>query len=276
MSYSDSHIHIVDYPEKSIADFTPLMKSAGISMVVGVAVNLDVSEASLALADRFDWVVPSIGIHPWFAEPLTAADKQRFETMAASGRAKALGEIGLDYSPADEPPPGPPPGTPVLEGIRMPKLPAAHPSHEVQRDVFAYEIGLAVRYDLPINVHFRGGAEIDMIELLKRPEHEGIRGIAHGFAGDLARMQQWLDIGFLVALGYHEVIVEPREHMTEVVRALPLDRLVLETDANPMVNTEGPLAVLQLAQEVALIRGTDAGTIGSAATENLNRLLKTR
>ena len=65
-----------------------------------------------------------------------------------------------------------------------------------------------------------------------------MRGIAHGFEGDLAMLKDWLDIGFFVALGYDKWSSSPR-HMEEVVKAIPTDRLIVESDANPMISPGG-------------------------------------
>jgi TatD DNase family protein len=274
MSYSDSHIHFVDYPDRSIAELLARMRDQDVEFLVNMAVNVDTSEASVALARRHDSVLAAIGVHPWFATSLSADDQERLERLAASGDARFLGEIGLDFSPMDEPPPAPPPGTPVLEGVKMPTIPAAHPTHESQREVLQFELRLAMRYGLPVSLHCRGDAHGEMMELLRRPECAGLKGVAHGFEGGLDELRDWLDLGFLIAVGYHQVVMQSMPALEQVVKAIPVDQLVLETDSNPMMAPEtGPLDVIPVAKRVAEIRGAEPEDIGSIATTNLKRLL---
>jgi TatD DNase family protein len=273
MSYSDSHIHLVDYSEVGVENLLAKMAARDIGLAVSVATSVDSSEASLKLARRHSSIVPAIGIHPWFAGRFDAAARTRLEELAASGNAKMLGEIGLDYSPPDALLPGPPPGVALPPGVKMPELPSAWPSPEVQREVFVFQLGLAKRYVLPVNLHY-SHAHKEILELLWDPEYAGISGIAHDFEGDPVAMREWLEAGFLIALSSHRLVADPMPYLVDVVREIPLDRFVVESDANPMMSPDkGSLEVMPVLQRMAEIRGVEPETLASMATANLKRLL---
>jgi TatD DNase family protein len=275
MAYSDSHIHLVDYPDARLAQILATMRSEDVEFVVNVAVNLESSRASVALAERVDSVVAAVGIHPWFAEPLGPATRWRLEELVASGKAKALGEIGLDYSPPPALPVTEVPGGPRLADTKMPAVLPAPPSPEVQREVLTYELELAVKYDLPVWLHCRGGAHEDMLEMLRDPRFRKVRGIAHGFNGDLAMLEDWLVVGFSIGLGCADVLHEPMPEVEDIVRAVPLARMVVETDANPMISpTQGPLDIIPLVGRIAEMRGAAPAELAAATTGNLKRLLR--
>ena len=212
-----------------------------------------------------------------YAKLIRAAPAQLAQALAAiiarDSEAKALGEVGLDYSPRDKLPAGPTEPERAANSRKMPKLPEKASSPEAQRDVFAFEVELAAKYGLPLNVHSRGGADRDALDILSRPWKGEVRGIAHGFDGDLAALKGWLDIGFSIALGYGQVIARPMPMLDDVVNAIPLDRLILESDGNPLVSPEGPLDVIPLAARIAAARKTEPELIGDIATTNLKRLL---
>ena len=273
LGYSDSHVHLIDYSDEGLEYIFRSMSERNVDFAVSVAVNVDTSKVSVELAQQRSPAVAAIGIHPWFAATLSPADKDLMDELAASGKAKALGEVGLDYSPRDKLPAGPTEAERAANPLKMPKLPEKTSSPEAQRDVFAFEVELAAKYGLPLNVHSRGGADRDAFDILSRPWKGEVRGIAHGFDGDLAALKGWLDIGFSIALGYGQVIARPMPMLDDVVNAIPLDRLILESDGNPLVSPEGPLDVIPLAARIAAARKTEPELIGDIATTNLKRLL---
>lgn len=275
MGYSDSHIHLVDYSDAQIARILGAMQAEDIELVVNVAVDLESSAAGVALAERRDRVVPAVGFHPWFARRLNEEEAARFEALAALPAVKALGEIGLDYSPPRELPGGPGPDSPRAEDIGMPKLPPAPPSPEVQRELFVYELDVAIEHGLLVTVHCKGGAHPDTQEIIRRPEYATLKGIAHGFDGDLAMLHDWLEAGFSISLGYHEVVLEPIAGLEDIVQAVPLDLLIVETDANPMINpVRGPLDVITTVRRLAAILGMAPDELGRITTANLRRFLE--
>jgi TatD DNase family protein len=166
------------------------------------------------------------------------------------------------------------PGAPKMHFPKnMPPLPEPPSSPEVQKALFTYEISIAAKYALPVNVHCLHGAHADAMKILRA--HPGLRGIAHSFEGDMAMLRDWLDLGFLIALGTKQVIGEPLPDLEAIVRAIPPDRLVVETDANPMMSPEnGPVDVIPVVRKLAAIRGASEAAIGQQTTVNLKKCLQ--
>jgi TatD DNase family protein len=270
MVYSDSHAHLIDYSPEQLKKVLALMRKKQVEFALAVGVNLDSSEGTIKLAETYHEIKAAVGIHPWFASKLDADMRKRFEKLASSKYVRALGEIGLDYAPpTGKQPGGPPPDMPKMEfPDKMPPLPKTPPSPEVQKEVFNFEVSIAKKYGLPLNIHCMGGAHQDMMKILNA--NPGLRGIAHGFNGDLKMLKDWLDLGFYIAPALMNLTPE----LEEVIRAIPLDKLVTETDANPMLSPDGPADVIQAAQKIADIRGVPVEEIGNMATANLKRLLK--
>jgi TatD DNase family protein len=274
MAYSDSHAHLVDYGPEQLQKVLKLMQAKKVEFVLAVGVDLDSSEGTIHLAQSHQQIKAAVGIHPWFAEKLTEATRRRFRELAKSKYVKALGEIGLDYAPplaGNEPPAGMPD---MQFPENMPPLPAKPASKEVQQELLLFELSVALENRLPVNVHCRGGAHEDMVRILREPVDSGLTGIAHGFIGTLAELHDWLDLGFYIALSDIEMMAGEGIPLEVLAHEIPLGRMVMETDANPMMSPNGPTDVIPVVQKVASIRGSTAEEIGNITTENLKRLLK--
>jgi len=269
--YSDSHAHVVDYSPQEIERIVRLMREKRVDLVLAVGVNLESSEDTVKLAEKYEQIQAAVGIHPWFAVSLNEAMKQRFERLAGSKFVSAIGEVGLDYQPpmAGGGSPPPPPGAGEMKfPDKMPKLPETPPTPAVQQEVFMFEVSIARKYGLPMNIHCQGGAHQDMIDILRI--NRGVIGIAHSFSGDEKMLHDWLDLGFYICPAMMNVTPEQEA----VIKKIPLERLVVETDANPMHSPDGPVHVIPVVEQVARIRGASVDKIGQATTENLRRVLK--
>jgi TatD DNase family protein len=279
MGYSDSHAHMVDYSPEQVRSIVELMRKKKVELVLSVGVNFESSEGTVKLAEKYKTIKAAIGFHPWFAAALPPEIKKRFDELASSKYVLAIGEIGLDYKP---PVSGSPPtssGDKSMQGapemkfpVNMPPLPKTPPTHEVQKEVFNFAVSLAKKHGLPVNVHCRGDAHRDMMQIIR--QFSGLTGIVHSFEIDLSILRDWLDLGFYITAGMM-VVKEPGASIEEIVRAIPIERIVTETDANPMMSPDtGPVDVIEVVQKIAEIKGTPAEVVGNAATANLKRVLK--
>lgn len=226
---------MIEYPSGQLKVIIKLMQEKQVDLVLAVAGDLESSEGTVKLAETYPNIKAAIGFHPWSATKLDSETKKRFEKLAGSKYVKALGEIGMDFT---------------------------LPSPEVQKELFIYEVSIAKQYDLPLNIHCMGGAHRDMMSILKA--NPSLRGIAHSFYGDNEMLMEWLDLGFYIA----PALINPT-----IVRNIPLERLVVETDCIPMNSLNGPVDVILVVQYIASIRGTTAEEIGEATTTNLKRIL---
>jgi TatD DNase family protein len=267
---------MVDYSPEQLEKVLELMEAKQVELVLGVGVDLDSAEGTVRLAQSYDRIKAAVGIHPWFAEKSTDETRRRFRELAGSKYVKALGEIGLDYEPPMIGGSEPRAGMPDMQfPDNMPQLPARPASREVQQELLRFELSVALEKRLPVNVHCQGGAHADMMVILREAASSGLTGIAHSFEGTPAELRDWLDLGFYIALGNKGVTFEEMPALEAIVRQIPLDRLLTETDANPMHSpVNGPTDVVPVVQKIAVIRGDKAENIGNATTENLKHLLK--
>ena len=181
----------------------------GIDRVVNVAANLKGCYDSLELAGKYDFIYASVGVHPSDTGELTQKDIDDMENLCnrealqRGGKVVAVGEIGLDYYWEE-------------------------PERELQKKWFVEQIEMARRTELPMIIHSRDAAK-DTIDLLKANQAGEIGGIIHCYSYSVELARDFLEMGFYFGIG-GVVTFNNGKKMAEVVRYLPLDRIVLETD----------------------------------------------
>ena len=251
MEIFDSHAHYHDgrFDPDRDALLGEVLPAAGVIGVLEQGTTLESSRASIALAERYDYVWAAAGIHPEDAKDLPEDWLAQLTQLLSHPRVKALGEIGLDYHWLDA----------------CPK--------DRQQEVFAAQLALAKELDLPVVIHDRE-AHGDTLAYLQqfRPA-----GVLHCFSGSWEMARQALDLGLY--LGFGGVVTFPNsKHAQEVVTKMPLDRLLLETDAPYMApvpyrgRRNDSSLIRFVAEKIGELRGQDPELIASVAAENTRRL----
>jgi TatD DNase family protein len=248
----DTHCHL-DFP-----DFDPdrdaavrRAREAGVTTIINVASSLKASREAVRLAAQYDGVYASVGIHPHDAKDFSDGVFNELKGLVARPRVVAVGEVGLDY----------------YRNLSDPV---------VQRGVFEKFIALARETKLPLIVHARMADE-DVLALLKLSGASGLKGVVvHCFSGDRNFLTCCLDMGFDISFTCN-ITYKKAGPLREVVRLVPLERMMLETDA-PFLAPEGqrgkrnePANVVALAHEVARIKAVDFGTVCHQTTQNAKR-----
>lgn len=189
------------------------------------------------------------GLHPMFMHEHRDAHLDALPRWLEEHHAVAVGECGLDY---------------FIDA----------PRREEQQHFFSRQLAIARELDLPVIIHARRAVE-DAIHGVRRTG--GLRGVLHSFAGSGEQARQLADLGFLVGIG-GPVTYERARRLRRVVAAIPLDTLLLETDApdQPGAQHRGqrnePACLREVLQCVAHLRGEDADTIAAATSANARRL----
>jgi TatD DNase family protein len=284
LGFSDSHCHLDSYPPEELSVVFDEMAAQAVELVLNPSIDLDTSEAVVRLAAEHDTILAAIGIHPGEAVAPTDEVLQCLDDLSRRPRVVALGEIGLHY--------GPKPGS--KEG--------GDEHREWQKDLLRCELALAKARRVPVNIHYTLAAHGDLMAILREEDSRGVQGMCHGFQGGLDELRDWLDLGFYVSVGPNSLGLVKTPHDTvppltdEVLRAIPEERLLTETDAicmrptslwkrpRPPADSEEmkaftetfrqPVDVIGAAARIALARGTTAEEIGGMATANLRRVLK--
>lgn len=247
----DTHCHLdaaeFDGDRDAVMDAAT---AAGVSAIIVPAVHPGNFPAVRQCSERYPTCHPAYGIHPLYVE--RAGDdfgpqlRRHLEAeLVAMHPPVAIGEIGLDFF------------VPGIDAVR-------------QEAVFAEQLRIARDFDLPVLLHVRRAVDA----VLKQLRRFGVRGgIAHAFNGSRQQADEFIRLGF--RLGFGGVMTSPRAtRLRELAASLPLEAIVLETDAPDIPpawiagqrNQPGELP--RIAAELARLRGTDPGGIADATTQN--------
>ena len=249
----DSHCHLND--EKLLERVDEVIESAreaGVDSFLVVGWDKESSLCAIKLAEQYEGIYVAIGFHP--ENIFDATDEDFEETMSYINHPKvvAVGEIGLDYYWEKDP-------------IKR----------ELQKEWFIKQIDFANDHHKPISIHNRD-AFADCLAVLK--EHKPLYGgIMHCYSGSAEALKEVLDLGLYIGLG-GPVTFTNAKTPKEVAQDVPLDRLVLETDApylapHPLRGTVNePMNIVLVANEIARLRGSSKKRIAEATTENAKRL----
>ena len=248
--YFDSHAHLDDVRfDGEREEILDSLKDNGVGLVLNVGCDLASSERSVALAERYAFVYAAVGSHPDDADHVDGALLDRYRALAAHPKVRAIGEIGLDYHYEDVP-------------------------RAQQIIAFEQQLELAEALKMPVIVHERE-AHGDAMDIVRR--HPEVRGVFHCFSGS-KEMALWLAergwyIGFTGVLTFKNA-----RRAVEAAQALPLDRILIETDCPYMApepyrgRRNDSRYVPLVAKKLAELRGLTPEEAGRQTTENACRL----
>lgn len=248
--YFDSHAHLDDVRfDGEREEILDSLKDNRVGLVLNVGCDLASSERSVALAERYAFVYAAVGSHPDDADHVDGALLDRYRTLAAHPKVRAIGEIGLDYHYEDVP-------------------------RAQQIIAFEQQLELAEALKMPVIVHERE-AHGDAMDIVRR--HPEVRGVFHCFSGS-KEMALWLAergwyIGFTGVLTFKNA-----RRAVEAAQALPLDRILIETDCPYMApepyrgRRNDSRYVPLVAKKLAELRGLTPEEAGRQTTENACRL----
>jgi len=251
--FIDSHAHIEG--ERFDADRDQVItraRAAGVEAIVEIC-NGDLERGSLEqgleLAAAHDFIYAVVGMHPHDAKLWDAEWERRLRMAASSTRVIAWGEIGLDYH-------------------------YNHSKPATQRDVFARQLDIAAELDLPVVIHTRE-ADDDTLSILAQhlPPR---RGIFHCFSSDLAMAIAALQFGFLLSFAGN-LTFRNAEGLREVVRSLPRDRLLIETDSPFLTpvpfrgQRNEPMHVKEVARQLGELLEMTTEEAGQLTSQNFRR-----
>jgi len=226
--------------------------------------DVPIAQRGVEIAAQYERVLAAVGIHPWVAaEDFPNNFHEELYRLAQEPVTVAIGEVGIDF--VDN----------VFTGVTYHDNPQLC---EAQEHAFRKQIALACEVSLPLITHCRGAYE-SFIPILKEERANRVGGAVHNFEADAETAKQLLDMGFLLSFG--GTITYPEETaLREVVRQIPLNGILLETDSPYMPlyqqasDQNEPAHVAQVASTLAEIKGIDAEELIDAVYENFRTLLK--
>lgn len=249
--YIDSHCHI-NFPDLAgkLPEVFGLMAQNQVSHALCISVELEKFPEILALAEAHPNVYASVGVHPDH-EDCTEPTVAELVALADHPRVVAIGETGLDYF--------------RLTG-----------DLEWQRDRFRTHIRAARSCRKPLVIHTRSAAD-DTLRIMREEQAGEAGGVMHCFTESLAVAEAAIEMGFYISFS-GIVTFKNAAALREVAAAIPLERLLIETDAPYLApvphrgQTNQPGFVKHVAEEIARIRGLSVETVGEVTSQNFFRL----
>lgn len=250
----DTHVHLnADQYDEDLQEVINRALEEGIDRMFVVGFDTNTIERTMKLIDQYDFIYGIIGWHPVDAIDCTEERLQWIEELSKHPKIIGIGEMGLDY-----------------HWDKSPK--------DIQKEVFRKQIALAKRVQLPIIIHNREATQ-DCVDILKEENASEVGGIMHSFSGSNEIADEILKMNFYISLG-GPVTFKNAKQPKEVAQHVPLDRLLVETDApylspHPYRGKRNePARVKLVAEQIAELRGISYEEVCKATTENAERLFK--
>lgn len=250
----DSHTHLnAEQFNEDIPETIQRAKELGVTEMAVVGFDTPTIEKSLELSQQYKEIQSIIGWHPTEAGSYTPDIEKKLQQLLTTPKVVALGEIGLDYYWMEDP-------------------------KEVQDRVFRRQIAIAKEMNLPISIHTRDAME-DTYKILKEEDIRDIGGIMHSFSGDPEWMEKFLDMGMHISLS-GVVTFKKALEVQEVAKAVPLDRLLVETDAPYLApvpyrgKRNEPGYTRYVVEKIAELREVPFEEIAKQTTINAHRLFR--
>ena len=249
----DTHAHMDDHAfDEDRHALLAALPGQNIGLLMNPGCSLESSRNAVKLANQYDYIYAAVGSHPDAADEVNDAVLEEYRILVRENRkVKAIGEIGLDYHYEDIP-------------------------RELQLKAFRAQMELARELDLPVIVHEREAHEDGMKIVEEFPE---VTGVFHCYSGS-AEMAKWLVnrgwyIGFTGVLTFRNA-----RKALEVAAAIPMDRIVIETDC-PYMSPEpfrgkrnDPGKIYRMAEKLAELRGLTVAETEAITLENGRRLYR--
>ena len=249
----DSHCHL-NFPELSenIQSLRLNMQEAQVGHALCVSVTLDKFPEVLNLAERFDNFYASVGVHPDY-EDIVEPTVEQLVTLAQHPKVVAIGETGLDYF--------------RLTG-----------DLEWQRMRFRTHIRAAIQCAKPLIIHTRSAAD-DTLRIMQEEGAKQVGGVMHCFTESLDVALKAIEMGFYISFS-GIVTFKNAAQLKEVAQAIPLDKMLVETDSPYLApipfrgKINQPAYVKYVAQEIANLRGISLDVVMGTTTDNFFTLFK--
>lgn len=249
----DSHVHLdASAFDADRDDVLRRAAAAGVrQLVIPATDTMSWPRIHALCATRPQSLFPAFGLHPLFLQPTAPVQLDDLPDWCVKHDAVAIGETGLDFHTSE-------------------------PSPSLQRACFEHQLALARELDLPVIVHARQALEEVTLALRRHP---GVRGVVHSFSGSAEQARRLWEIGFHIGIG-GPVTHERAQRLRRIVAGMPIERLLLESDApdQPDAGHRGqrnePAHVTNVLRCVATLRGEAEPAVAAATSANARRLFR--
>lgn len=255
MEWIDTHCHLdEDAFNQDCEEVIQRAVDSGIVSMVAIGITLDSCRRVLELAERYPAVYATVGIHPNYVSAADSRDWDEVVAMAKSPKVVGLGETGLDKY-------------------------WDHSPLALQADYFDRHLELSTQTGLPFIVHCRD-AEQEVVEQLQRnAAREPLNGVIHAFCGTAEAAKSYLELGLYLSFGGMLTFKKNESHR-QIAATIPLDRILVETDAPYLAPTpyrgkrNEPAHVRLTAACLAEVHGIGKEDVAATTTANARRLFR--
>jgi TatD DNase family protein len=248
----DTHVHLnAEQFNEDLQEVIDRAIADGVTNMVVVGFDEETIKKAIELAETYDFIHASVGWHPVDAIDMTPEHLEWLKELSSHPKVVALGEMGLDYY-----------------WDKSPK--------EIQKEVFRKQIRLAKEVKLPIIIHNRD-ATADIVGILKEENAGEVGGIMHCYSGSVETALECIDMNFYISLG-GPVTFKNAKKPKEVAEAIPLERLLVETDCPYLTphpyrgKRNEPAYVKLVAEEIAGLKGLTLEEVAEATAQNAKKL----
>ena len=245
-----SHLYATEF-EEDLVDIVARSKAAGVEKIYLPAIDSSTHAAMMLLAKEHEgYCIPMMGLHPCYVDEGYEKELGLVDEWLAKENFVAIGEIGLDYYHSTE-------------------------FKEQQIDAFRRQITIAMKRDLPIIIHTRSSMD-DCIKIIEDVGQGNVKGIFHCFGGDERQAKKIIEMGFMLGIG--GVVTYKNAGLAKLIENLPLESLVLETDAPyltpvPFRGKRNETSYIKyVAEKIAEIKGIDFKEVEAVTTANAKKI----
>lgn len=248
--YFDSHAHYDDARFNDDRDeLITKMHAESVSYILNSGESMRAIKAGLQLAEKYPFIYTAVGIHPHNVKSMTDADLAVLKLYAKKDKVMAIGEIGLDYYYDNSP-------------------------RDLQRQWFKKQLQLAKEVDLPVIIHSRDAAQ-ECFDIIKE---SGVnKGVIHCYSGSAQMALDYISMGYYIGIG-GVVTYSNAKKTVEVVEAIPIERIVIETDCpylSPVPNRgkrNDSLNLKYVVDKISEIKNMPHNDVARITTENAKEL----
>lgn len=248
----ETHFHLDYLKEDSAENLLAAARAVGVERFMTISVEPGNMPKALELAQQFEDVYATLGVHPHEAVQFNDSTAQYMHEHCTNNKVVAVGEIGLDYF-------------------------YEHSPRDIQRNVFCKQLEIAIQHQLPVVIHTREADE-DTMAILKEYAPQMLnKGVVHSFTSGMELAELAVDLGF--CLGINGIVTfNKADNVREVVAATPLENILLETDA-PFL-TPAPYRGLEnapkylpfIAERIALVKDLEVSQVLTQTYQNSLRV----
>ena len=248
----DSHAHLdMDDYKDDLELVIDRAYEGGVERIISIGIDLSSSIKALEIADRYDFIYSTVGFHPNDADKVADANLKELQTLAKEDKVVGWGEIGLDFYRNQS-------------------------QREKQIEIFKTQLEIAHDMELPVIIHNRE-ADKEILEILNSYDDMDHKGIIHCFSSDYKTAMTFIDMGFYISVP-GIVTFKNADKLKEVASRIPIDRLLVETDAPFLApvpkrgKRNEPLFVTYTARMIAELRNMEFELLAEKTTLNCKNL----